>query len=176
MKYLNSTLSTAVSLMLFAVLVTPSFAQDKKSKESAPSEEPAVVVPPEMKERFAALEKMLTNVKLTGLFTVDGKPMKDLNEESYEIKSAKKLPDDNLWEISARIKYSKFDVTVPLVLNIEWAGTTPMISIDRLTIPGMGTFSARVLFHDNKYAGTWQHDSVGGHLFGKIEPNKPASE
>ncbi len=44
----------------------------------------------------------------------------------------------------------------------------------------MGTFSARVVIYNKKYAGTWTHGKVGGHLFGVIEkaasdePDKPA--
>jgi hypothetical protein len=40
----------------------------------------------------------------------------------------------------------------------------------------MGTFTARVLFYEDRYAGTWQHGKVGGHMFGKIEKAKPAVE
>jgi hypothetical protein len=36
-------------------------------------------------------------------------------------------------------------------------------------IPTLGTFTARVFFYGNRYAGTWQHDKVGGHMFGRIE-------
>lgn len=121
--------------------------------------------------RHAALTKMLNKVVLVGLFTVDGKPMKDLNEERYEIVKVEKLPgDDDLWSLESRIKYGKHDVTVPMVLTIKWADQTPVIVMDQVLIPGLGTFSARVVFHDNKYAGTWTHGDKGGHLFGRIEP------
>lgn len=116
-------------------------------------------------------EKYLSNSVLSGSFTMDGQPLNMLEEERYEIKSAKKLQgDDNLWEIKTRIKYGNKDLTVPVVVNLEWVGRTPMIVLDSVTIPGMGTFSARVVFHDRKYAGTWKHDNVGGHLFGRVEP------
>lgn len=128
----------------------------------------------DQKALFESLEKMLNNVKLVGHFTVEGKPMKDLNEEVYEIKSIKKLPEDKMWLITARVKYSKFDVTLPMPLRIEWADKTPVITMDEVTLPGLGTFSARVLFHGKKYAGTWTHDSVGGHLFGVIEKMEAA--
>ena len=53
----------------------------------------------------------------------------------------------------------------------EWAEETPMVSLTNASLPGLGdAFSARVIFHDNRYAGTWQHGDVGGHLFGTIEP------
>jgi len=50
-----------------------------------------------------------------------------------------------------------------------WSGNTPVITLDNLWIPGMGTFSARVLIHQGRYAGTWSHGDKGGHLFGRIE-------
>jgi hypothetical protein len=116
-------------------------------------------------------EKYLTNAVLTGVFTVDGQPLDKLTEERYEIKNAKKVAgEDKLWEITTRIKYGDKDLTVPVFVNIDWVGRTPMIVLDSITIPGLGTFSARVVFHDRKYAGTWKHDNVGGHLFGRVEP------
>jgi len=122
-------------------------------------------------------EKYLSNSVLSGSFTMDGQPLSKLEEERYEIKSAKKLPgDDNLWEIKTRIKYGNKDLTVPVVVNLEWVGRTPMIVLDSVTIPGLGTFSARVVFHDRKYAGTWKHDNVGGHLFGRVEPTSDSAK
>jgi hypothetical protein len=32
----------------------------------------------------------------------------------------------------------------------------------------------RVVIDGPLYAGTWQHDAVGGHMFGKIVPVEPA--
>ena len=46
-----------------------------------------------------------------------------------------------------------------------------MITLTDFTVPGLGTFSARVVIYRNKYAGTWSHGEVGGHLFGTIEKN-----
>ena len=108
--------------------------------------------------------------ELTGVFTVDGKPLDKLNEERYEIKSAKKLDGyESLWEIVTRIKYGDKDVSLPVEINVEWVGKTPVMVMDSISLPGLGTFSARVVFHDQKYAGTWKHDNVGGHLFGRVD-------
>ena len=62
----------------------------------------------------------------------------------------------------------------PQVHAQDFPGTTPVMTLDKIALYGFGTFSARVVINDGKYAGTWQHDKVGGHLFGKIE--KPAAE
>jgi hypothetical protein len=55
-------------------------------------------------------------------------------------------------------------------VEVKWAGKTPVITLDNVTIPGLGTFSSRVVIDGPLYAGTWQHDAVGGHMFGKIVP------
>jgi hypothetical protein len=81
-----------------------------------------------------------------------------------------KLPTGDLWLFKVRIRYGDHDVTVPLPLTVNWAGKTPVIVVDQLTIPALGTFDARVVIAGARYAGTWQHGEVGGHLFGKIEP------
>ncbi len=170
MQNSNFVLSVLIFSMPFAILhgQDPANAKPAATIPSAP-ENPASKDP-----RYLALEKMLTNVVLVGMFTVDRKKMNDLSEERYEIKSIKKLAvDDDLWALETRIKYGDHDVTVPIVTTIKWAEQTPVITMDRMIIPGLGTFSARVVFHDNKYAGTWTHDANGGHLFGRIEPNKP---
>ncbi|MAG94458.1 MAG: hypothetical protein CMJ48_12010, partial [Planctomycetaceae bacterium] len=88
---------------------------------------------------------------------------------------------DGYWIFNARIKYGKTDLTVPLLLKVLWAGDTPMISLTGFKIPGMDVYSARVIFHGDRYAGTWQHGKVGGHLWGKIEAKgavekKPAAD
>jgi hypothetical protein len=125
----------------------------------------------------AALIKKLTEkmngVKLVGRFTVLGKDSGPLAKEEYTILSATKLEDADYWLLKARIKYGDHDLTVPLPLEIKWAGDTPVITLTNLTIPGLGTFSSRVVIHDDKYAGTWSHDKVGGHLFGTLEPLPP---
>lgn len=122
-----------------------------------------------MKPLYDKFQKLLTGAKLTGLFTVDGKPMDKLTPETYEIESAEKQPGGDTWIIKARIKYGKNDRVFPCPVEVKWAGRTPVITLDDMTIPGMGTFGARVVFHKDKYAGTWQHDEVGGHMFGRIE-------
>ena len=129
---------------------------------------PLAVAEAEDNPLFTKFAKLLTGAKLTGQFTVDGKPMTELQEESYEIEKVEKMPEGDSWVITARIKYGKRDLTIPVPLEVKWAGTTPVLTLDDLTLPGFGTFSARVVFHKDKYAGTWQHDEVGGHLFGMI--------
>ncbi len=120
------------------------------------------------KARYEKFTKLLTGAKFIGSFTLDDKPLNDLHEEEYDIEKVDKLPEADLWSIKARIKYGKKDFTVPVPIYVKWAGETPVMTMDKMTLPGFGTFSARVVLHVDKYAGTWQHDDKGGHLFGRI--------
>ena len=120
--------------------------------------------------RFAAFTKAMTNVKLVGRFTIAGDDDKDPIRDEYTISSVAKVGDADLWIVSARIRYGSVDLTVPVPVEVKWAGKTPVITLDNVTIPGLGTFSSRVVIDGPLYAGTWQHDAVGGHMFGKIVP------
>ena len=148
-------------LVLSAALLSPQhlFAQTKADDSAQPSS-------PTREQRLA---EYLTGVKMTGNFTVTGREKQTLTPEEYFIVSAEKQADGDWWKLTARIKYGKHDVTVPMAMEIKWAGETPVITVDQMIVPGMGTFDARVLIRKGSYAGTWAHDEVGGQLFGSIE-------
>jgi hypothetical protein len=119
------------------------------------------------KTLFENFEKAMKGVRFSGFFTVDGSKNPP-SEEVYEIQSVQKFGDKDLWVFTARIKYGQKDVTLPMPLPVKWVGDIPVITMDEMNIPGLGTFSAHVVIDGNKYAGTWSHGKVGGHLYGKI--------
>ena len=145
--------------------------QDDPARDPAPPAE-APAADETRAALIAGFRDTMRNATLTGRFTVDGKPGD--REERYEIGQVTHHGGDT-WTIAARIRYGDNDVTVPVAVEVKWAGDTPVITLDRLAIPGLGTFDARVLVHatgtaQTRYAGTWQHDKVGGCLFGTVEP------
>jgi len=111
-----------------------------------------------------------------GDFTLDGQEPGKLRREEYVITGAMKLGNGDDWALSSRIKYGDVDLTVPVPVQVKWAGNTPVITVDSVKIPGPGTFSARVLLDGARYAGTWSHDEKGGHLFGVIERGEAAGK
>ena len=125
--------------------------------------------PDQTAKRDEEFKKLVTNVRLVGNFTLDGQEPGKLQREEYVITGAMKLGDGDYWALTSRIKYGDVDLTVPVPVQVKWAGKTPVITVDSVTIPGLGTFSARVLLDGARYAGTWNHDEKGGHLFGVIE-------
>jgi hypothetical protein len=122
----------------------------------------------ELERQFSA---MLTGATLSGEFTTFEKDgQKPRGKDEYTIEKVTKVAGDQ-WLFQTRIRYGGKDVTLPLPLSVRWAGDTPMIQLTKLPIPGLGTFSARVLFYEDHYAGTWSGASHGGHLFGSINRN-----
>lgn len=126
-------------------------------------------------ERERRFRETLTGATLRGFFNLglsaaDQPP--ELKSERYEIHSVRKLPGGDLWLFDVRIVYGDRDLRVPLPLPVHWAGETPVINVESVSIPGLGTMNAHVVIDGNRYAGTWQHDALGGFLFGVIERSK----
>lgn len=120
-------------------------------------------------DREAALAAMLSGATLEGNFTVTGagRDLGKLSPEKYTLGEVKKV-DGDLWVFPTRIQYGDKDLTLPITLPIEWAGDTPVVVVDNLGLPGLGSVSARVMFFAGHYAGYWKHGEAGGHLFGVI--------
>lgn len=119
---------------------------------------------PPNEEEFS---RMLTNATLVGQFTSgkSGPP----KEDRYAITKVTKTAGD-LWLVHARIQYGDHDVTVPVPVKVQWAGDTPVMSLTDVTLPKLGTFTVRLVFYRDQYAGMWSSSNGhGGQMFGRIE-------
>ncbi len=127
--------------------------------------EPGVAGQGALEQEF---QESMSGVVLEGFFTIndrDAAPRK----ERYHITKMSKLGGD-YWVCQARIQYGTHDVTVPVPVKVKWAGDTPILTLTDVAIPGLGTFTARVLFYDKNYVGVWRHGEVSGQHFGRIVP------
>lgn len=128
-------------------------------------------VPDAENPNFSAFRQKMQGVRFSGFFTITGQDRPPM-EETYEIQNVQKFGDEDLWIFTARVKYGQKDVVLPMPLPVKWVGDVPVITMQDLAIPGLGTFSAHVVIDGDKYAGTWAHGKVGGHLYGTIEKMK----
>ena len=117
------------------------------------------------KARQKAFMDSMTGTTLTGFFSVvgeekDGPP----NEDSYQISKVTK--GGNFFLFHAKFGEAKLP---PLPLRVVWAGTKPVITMEKIAIPGFGTFSVHLLIDGNRYAGTWSHGETLGHMWGTIK-------
>ncbi len=117
-------------------------------------------------------QEMMSGATLIGHSTRFNKEGLAPGEEHYTIDKVSKLTGDT-WLFQARIQYGSHDLPLPIPVTIKWAGDTPVITLTDLKLPGLGTFTARVLLYRDRYAGTWSGGDHGGEMFGKIERVTP---
>lgn len=168
-----------------AAAETPA-AEKPAAQEPAEATSPAAGTPPAAppradaprgtQDRHARFAAMMKGVRFVGGFTRDDDETGAPRQEEYEISGATKIGTGDGWLVMARIRYGSVDVTLPVPVEVKWAGETPVITLDDVTIPGLGTFSSRVLLDRGRYAGTWTHDAVGGHMFGRIVTTAPPAD
>ena len=158
------TLTTLVALVLIpsALVLT----EDQKEGK------PATLSREELEKQF---QETFDNVMLRGHFRLtQGDKLGPQQEELYGVQSVTKLLG-NRWNFNGvRIKYGGKDVTLPFPIPVDvvWAGDTPVISVTDLNIPGVGTYTARVMVFRDIYTGAWFASDHGGSMAGSISKNK----
>lgn len=147
-------LCAALLALPIAVLVLSATSTDRRDEEE------------EQELREEAFAELLTGARLTGWFSDDTRPDAPPAKDSYVISRCEKA-DDGKWLFEAMV--GETGLKVPLYIPVEWAGDTPVLTLDQFPVPQMGTFDARVLFHGKSYAGTWRGKDHGGEMMGRIE-------
>ncbi len=142
-----------------------------------PSKGPATTRPgrgPRLRERERQFQQMLENSMLKGTWQMTGEaglagkaPLTAAREDKYTIDKVSKASED-YWIINARVQYAEKDVTIPVTVRVVWAEDTPIITLDKMALPGLGTYSARVMIYRNFYCGTWFGTNYGGVMSGQI--------
>ena len=151
----------AVILVLMLVMFGAGWAVAKMGIGSA-------VAPASLTDLERQFTEQMKDAALVGQFTIAGREDRPGRPDRYDISSVQKVGDER-WQFNARMRYASIDVTLPITVPLRWVGDTPMVTLTDLTIPTLGSFTARVFFYGDRYAGTWQHGAAGGHMFGRIE-------
>jgi hypothetical protein len=128
----------------------------------------SVVDPASLNDSERQFVERMRDVSLVGTFTVNGRESRSPRPDRYDISSVEKVGAD-LWRFNAKMQCCGVNGSIPVVVPMRWNGDTPMIMMTDTSLPGVGTFTVRLLFYEDQYAGTWQHGEVGGHMSGRIE-------
>jgi hypothetical protein len=155
-----------------AALIVVARAQSVNTSTPALPQSPSNSVAQDPAAKFSS---MLSNAVLSGRWCLvqNGELTPD-KQDTYRIESASKLAGDS-WLIRAHVEYGTNSFVAPIPVQVKFAGDTPVIVVDNLTVPGGGTYSARVLFHDNTYSGTWSGGRRVGLLHGFITHPAPTN-
>jgi hypothetical protein len=128
----------------------------------------AVVTPASLNDAERQFMERMRDVSLVGAFTVAGRENHTPQADRYDISSVEKVGTD-LWRFNAKMNCCGVNGAIPVVVPMRWNGDTPMIMMTDTSLPGLGTFTVRLFFYDDRYAGTWQHGKSGGLMSGRIE-------
>ena len=155
-----------ITFLLILSVLAPVSAQEKTANTPQPQLDRAA-----LEKQF---EETMSGASLIGHFTIArGDKDSSPQDEGYRVSKISKL-EDGRWLFTAQMKVGDRDISLPMPFEVQWAGDTPVITLTNQEIPGLGTFTARVLIYRDRYAGTWQHGQVGGHMWGRVEKAKSA--
>jgi hypothetical protein len=129
----------------------------------------SAVNPASLTDAERQFAERMRDVALIGSFTVAGREDRPPRSDRYEISNVEKVGND-LWRFNAKMQCCGVNGAIPVVVPMRWNGDTPMIMMTDTSLPGLGTFTVRLFFYGDRYAGTWQHGAVGGHMSGRIVP------
>ncbi len=126
------------------------------------------LISPDQEALEAALAATLENATMIGRWhpVADGEVGEERTDE-YRIAGANKI-SGNRWVVRARLRDDMPNLVIPVPLRVEWAGDTPVLVVDNFGLPGMNRYSARVLIHDDTYAGSWSGGGIAGLISGVI--------
>jgi hypothetical protein len=116
---------------------------------------------------------MLKNAALKGSWApvTQGRLGAEKGGDSYRIARAEKK-DDGKWSIVSLFNVGGRQVEFPISASVKFAGDTAVLILDDVRAgPGKANWSARVMFHDDVYAGRWwetANPAHGGTIAGTI--------
>lgn len=103
----------------------------------------------------------------------------DLADDSYRIARAEKSQDGQ-WSIVSVFKMRGREIEFPIRSDVKFAGDTAVLILDNVRAGrGAANWSARVMFHDDVYAGRWwetNNPEHGGTIAGTITRAQRAHE
>jgi hypothetical protein len=135
----------------------------------------SVIDPATLPPAERAFVDRMRNVTMIGTFTTDGGGSAAPRADRYEIASVQKV-GENSWRFNAKMDCcgAAGQSGLPIVVPMHFVGDTPVIMMTDTNLPGIGTFTVRLFFHGDRYAGTWQHGAMGGQMSGRLEKTPAA--
>src|SRR5262245_29402522 len=124
---------------------------------------------------------MLTNATLKGTWApvAGGQLGKEKGEDSYRIARVERSDGDK-WKVVSIVNFQGREMQFPIPCSVKFAGDTAVLILDNVRAnPGKANWSARVMFHNDVYAGRWwetPNPEHGGTIAGTITRGESKSQ
>ena len=116
---------------------------------------------------------MLNNATLKGTWAPvsQGRLGNEKGDDNYRIARVEKSDGDK-WKVVSVVNFQGREMQFPIPCSVKFAGDTAVLILDNVRAsPGKANWSARVMFHNDVYAGRWWETSNqehGGTIAGTI--------
>jgi len=158
-SFIRNVVGAAVLPLLYVGVTKITFAQGEADVEA----------------KFVA---MLKNATLKGTWApvAQGRLGSEKGDDSYRIARVEKGEGDK-WTVVSIFKFRDREMEFPISCSVKFAGDTAVLILDNVRAgPGKANWSARVMFHDDVYAGRWWETANvehGGTIAGTITRAAP---
>lgn len=134
------------------------------------AQEPGEQTVSEQAKMEAEFSAMLKGATLKGTWAAVGPAgLGEDNKDGYQVVEAKKVKGDK-WVLVSRFNYKGQQLDIPVPVDVKFAGDTAVMILNNLPTGDGATWSARILFHEDVYAGSWWESTKkkGGILSGIV--------
>ena len=146
---LGGVIFTAANL---SAQTTPAKDGPAAAPAQAPAKEPAAS---ELTAAEAAFAAMLKNATLKGSWApIDKRLLGEEKQDGYRIVRAEKIKGSQ-WSLISRFTFQGKEINVPFPVTVHFAGDAAVMALDTIPLGDGSVWSARILFHDDVYAGSW---------------------
>src|SRR5690349_20247538 len=95
----------------------------------------------------------MSHATMAGSFNLKGSD-KAPKDDKYTLGEVTKAQGED-WIFTSTIQFGGRNIAIPIQLPVKWAGDTPVITVENVGIPGLGTYNARVMIYGDEYVGVW---------------------
>lgn len=131
----------------------------------------------EVESKFIAMLKDAT-LKGTWAPVAQGRLGSEKGDDTYRIARVEK-GEGGKWSVVSIFKFREREMEFPISCTVKFAGDAAVLILDNVRAgPGSANWSARVMFHDDVYAGRWwetANKEHGGTIAGTITRAEPKS-
>ncbi|MFN0125600.1 MAG: hypothetical protein ACKV19_02810 [Verrucomicrobiales bacterium] len=144
---------------LCVLMWLPAVADEGAKGPSPEAAKPSDAGTPDGKAPLTAQESafaaMLTNATLRGTWApIDQRLLGEEHKDGYRILRAEKLGEGK-WALVSRLQFQGQEITVPFPVTVHFAADVAVLVLDKIPLGDGSLWSARILFHDDVYAGSW---------------------
>lgn len=113
-----------------------------------------------------SLQRVLSGATLSGLLSPAGNHQP--TQAAVLVKQLQKAAGPHDWLFQIAITAGGKEQECSVKGDVHWHGSTPVLTMHDVEIPGVGQVSGKLMIHNRLFAATWVHEGVRGHAWGDV--------